>query len=40
VRSLGSRAPSVRESSSSPDLDEERARSVLPVVHALLGVRS
>jgi Family of unknown function (DUF5682) len=39
VRSLGGGTPSVRESSS-PGLDEERARLVLPVVHALLGVRS
>jgi len=39
VRSLGGRIPFVRESSST-DLDEGRARSVLPVVHALLGVRS
>jgi hypothetical protein len=39
VGRLGSAAPSVRESSS-PDLDEERARAVLPVVHTLLGVRS
>ena len=39
VRSLGGRAPAVREPSS-PDLDEERARNVLPVVHALLGMRS